>query len=141
MDLTVYENGTTLLDDVRRTGRFDIDTLDILMPLPNGIDLGMQLQEQDSDSRIFCLTSSPDYAIRAIKARVWEYLLKPVKKAELFPALDEAVSSLTVKREDGFVIKTSQSSIRLTFDSILNQYHAYYKEKTRRNRKVLAFRK
>lgn len=78
MDLTVYENGTDLLEDARRIGSFDIYILDILMPLLNGIDLGIQLRELDTDSKIFYLTSSPDYSIRAFKAKAWEYLLKPV---------------------------------------------------------------
>lgn len=119
LDLTVYENGADLLEDVRRTGSFDIYILDILMPLLNGIDLGIQLRELNTDSKIFYLTSSPDYAIRAFQAKAWEYLLKPVKRSELFPALDEAISLLTVKKENGIVVKTSHSSIRLTFDSIL----------------------
>lgn len=119
IDLMVYENGTELLEDARHTGSFDIYILDILMPLLNGIDLGIQLRELDPDSKIFYLTSSPDYSIRAFKARAWEYLLKPVKKEELFSALEEAICALTVKREDGIVVRTSQSSIRLTFDSIL----------------------
>lgn len=119
IDLTVYENGMDLLADARRTGSFDVYILDILMPLLNGIDLGIQLRELDTDSKIFYLTSSPDYAIRATKARVWAYLLKPVKKEELFPALEEALSVLSEKREKGMVVKTSQSSIRVSFDSIL----------------------
>lgn len=119
IDLTVYENGMDLLEDARQTGSFDIYILDILMPLLNGIDLGIQLRELDTDSKIFYLTSSPDYSIRAFKAKAWEYLLKPVNQEELFSALDEVISILTTKREDGMVVKTSQSSIRLTFDSIL----------------------
>lgn len=117
--LTVYENGTDLLEDARRTGSFDIYILDILMPLLNGIDLGIQLRELDQDCKIFYLTSSPDYSIHAFKARAWEYLLKPVNQEALFPALEEAISILTVKRENGIVVRTSQSTIRLTFDSIL----------------------
>lgn len=119
IELTIYENGTDLLEDARRTGTFDIYILDILMPLMDGIDLGIQLRDLDSDSKIFYLSTSPDYAIRATRARVWEYLLKPVNKAELFPSLDEAFATLADKRERAIVVKTSHSSIRLTFDSIL----------------------
>lgn len=119
IDLTVYENGRSLLEDVRRNGSFDIYILDILMPLLNGIELGTRLRELDTDCKIFYLTSSPDYAIRASRVRIWEYLLKPVKKAELFPSLDAAFAVLTEKREKGIVVKTSQSSVRLAFDRIL----------------------
>ena len=51
------------------------------MPLLNGIELGIQIREFDTDSNIFYLASIPDYAIRAFKVRAWEYLRKPVKKS------------------------------------------------------------
>ena len=44
MELRIYENGTALLQDARRTGSFDIYILDILMPL-NNINHGIQLRE------------------------------------------------------------------------------------------------
>lgn len=119
LDLAVYEKSDHLLEDVQRTGGFDIYILDILMPRINGIDLGRRLRELDTDSKIFFLTSSPDYAIPAFKVRAQEYLLKPVRKEELFPALDEAFTVLSKKKEKGIMVKTSQTSIRLSFDSIV----------------------
>lgn len=119
IDLTVYENGRSLLEDARLTGSFDIYILDILMPQLDGIELGTRLRELDTDCKIFYLTSSPDYAIRASRVRMWEYLLKPVTKAKLFPSLDAAFAVLTKKREKGIVVKTSQSSVLLAFDCIL----------------------
>lgn len=119
LDLAIYEKGSDLLEDVQRTGGFDIYILDVLMPRLNGIDLSKQLRELDADCKIFFLTSSPDYAISAIKVRALEYFLKPVRKEELFPALDEAFSILSEKREKGMMVKTNQSSIRLSFDSIV----------------------
>ena len=73
----------------------------------------------DDVGKIVYLTSSPDYAISASKVRALEYFLKPVRKEELFPALDEAFSILSEKREKGMMVKTNQSSIRLSFDSIV----------------------
>ena len=119
IDLTVYENGRSLLEDARHSGSFDIYILDILMPQLDGIELGARLRELDTDCKIFYLTSSPDYAIRASRVRMWEYLLKPVKKDALFPSLDAAFAVLKKKREKGIVVKTSQSSVLLAFDCIL----------------------
>lgn len=119
ISLSVYENGTELLEDARRTSGFEIYILDVLMPLLNGIDLGVQLRELDPDSKIIYLSSSPDYAVRATRARVWEYLLKPVDPGALFSSLEEAFAVLTEKRENSMVVKTGQSSIHLSFDNIL----------------------
>lgn len=119
IELSVYSSGTDLLEEVQRMGSFDIYILDILMPKLNGIELGIRLREFSSSSKIFYLTSSPDYSIRAFKARAWDYLLKPVKQETLFPALTEAMDALGEKQEKCIVVKTGQSSIRVTFDSIL----------------------
>lgn len=119
IDLSVFERGSDLLEVVQRTGSFDIYILDILMPRLNGINLGTQLRALDSDSKIFFLTSSPDYAIPAFRVKASEYLLKPVKQEELFPALDEAFSGLNEKREKGMIVKTNQGTTKLAFDSIL----------------------
>ena len=125
-EVAVYANGTDLLEDARRTGGFDIYILDVLMPLFNGIDLGIQLRELDPDSKIIYLSISPDYAIRATRTRMWEYLLKPVKQEELFSSLEEAFVSLSAKRENGMVVKIGQSSIRVSFDSILYAMPVFY---------------
>lgn len=118
LELTVYGNGLDLLEDAERTGGFDICILDVLMPRLNGIELGTRLRQNDMDCKILYLTSSPDYAIPAFKTRALDYLLKPVKKTELFAALDEALAILTEKREKGIIVKTRDGSIKVSFDSI-----------------------
>lgn len=119
LDLSVYQRGSDLLEAVRHTGSFELYILDIQMPRLSGIDLGIQLRNLDTDSRIFFLSSGPDQAIAAFRAKASEYFLKPVKKAELFAALDDAISLMSDKREKGMVVKTLHSSIRLSFDTIL----------------------
>lgn len=115
----VYSQAGDLLEAVQRLGSYDIYILDIMMPKTNGIELGMQLRQQDGESKILYLTSSTDFAIAAFKARASDYLLKPAKKEELFAALDDAIATLAEKREKGMVLKTRDSSIKLAFDSIL----------------------
>lgn len=117
--LSVYERATDLLEDVQRTGSFDIYILDIMMPRLNGIELGMKLRDQDSDCKIIYLTSSPDFAIAAYKTRASEYLLKPVREAELTAALNDAIAHLNIKREKSIVVKTNQGSVKLAFNSII----------------------
>lgn len=119
MDLAVFSCPVELLEEARRAGGFDIYLLDVLMPRINGIELGMQLRQWDFDSKILYLTSSTDYAIAAFKAKASDYLLKPVKREELFQALDDAVASLASRREKGIFLKTRESNIRLSYDSIL----------------------
>lgn len=120
-DITVsaYTRPGELLEVSQRIGGYDIYILDILMPDLNGIDLGLQLRKRDPGSKILYVTSSTDYAIAAFKAKASDYLLKPVQREELFAALDDAIASLSERREKGFLLKTRDSSIYLPFDRIL----------------------
>ena len=117
--VTVYERADTLLDDVLRFGGFDIYILDIIMPGVNGIHLGMELRKHDYIGKILYLTSSREYAIDAFQAKASEYLLKPVEKNKLFVALDDAIQTISNRKEKSFIVKTRERSIKLGLDSIL----------------------
>lgn len=117
--VTVYERADTLLDDVLRFGGFDIYILDIIMPGVNGIHLGVELRKHDYIGKILYLTSSREYAIDAFQAKASEYLLKPVEKNKLFVALDDAIQTISNRKEKSFIVKTRERSIKLGLDSIL----------------------
>ena len=117
--VTVYERADTLLDDVLRFGGFDIYILDIIMPGVNGIHLGVERRKHDYIGKILYLTSSREYAIDAFQAKASEYLLKPVEKNKLFVALDDAIQTISNRKEKSFIVKTRERSIKLGLDSIL----------------------
>ena len=119
LNVTVYEQPTALLDDVSRLGGFDIYLLDIIMPGLNGIQLGLELRQSDCVGKMLYLTSSREYAIDAFKVKASDYLLKPVEQDKLFAALDDAIGTITNRREKGFIVKTRERSVKLNFDSIL----------------------
>lgn len=61
----------------------DVILLDIQMPRQDGFVLIEQLQELKLRPEIIFITAFDKYAIKAIKASAFDYLLKPVKKKEL----------------------------------------------------------
>ncbi len=73
----------------------DVILLDIQMPRQDGFSLISQLQEHDVRPEIIFITAFEQYAIRAIKASAFDYLLKPVKKKDLVLS----ISSLARKKE------------------------------------------
>ncbi len=117
--ITEYQQAGDLLGDVRRFGGFDIYLLDIVMPEINGIQLGVELRKLDPIGKILYLTSSREYAIDAFRAKASEYLLKPVAKEALFGALDEAMQTISNRREKSFIVKTKDRTVKLSLDSIL----------------------
>ncbi len=63
----------------------DIVITDIRMPRMDGLELTEKIRKQNQDVKIIILTGYDEfsYAQQSIKNNVFDYLLKPVKKAQL----------------------------------------------------------
>ncbi len=115
----VFSDPEQLLSASKEQGEYDIYILDIVMPGMNGIQLGEQIRNTNRDSKIIFLTSSEEYAIESFRVRAFHYLLKPIDKDAFFSVMDEAVSSLSIKKDRSLIVKTKENNTRITFDSIL----------------------
>lgn len=70
---------------------YQIYILDIQMGKMNGMELARKIRSEDSQAVILFLTGLKDYALEGYEVGAVRYLLKPVKKEELFGILDEVV--------------------------------------------------
>lgn len=70
--------------------------LDIDMKGMDGIETGKWIRERDKETKIVYLTAYQDYVSGAFGVHAFQYLLKPVKKAEICNVLDEIFSYLHV---------------------------------------------
>ncbi|MEM7041022.1 MAG: LytTR family DNA-binding domain-containing protein, partial [Bacteroidota bacterium] len=68
-----------------QTAKPDLLLLDVQMPHADGFDLLESFPERNWD--VIFTTSHPDYAIRAIRNRAIDYLLKPIDEDDLRAAL------------------------------------------------------
>lgn len=120
-DITVkaFADPEILLRDSLENGGYDIYILDIVMPGMNGIELGKALRNAGIDSKIIYLTSSEEYALDSFSIRAFHYLIKPVERESFFSVMDEAISSISLKKDKGIIVKTKDSNARITFDSIM----------------------
>jgi len=119
LSITAYEHGNNLLEDVRKTGGYDIYILDIMMPDIDGIRLGLSLRELGFDGKILYLTSSEEYALDAFKARAYNYILKPIEKNTYFQALEDAIGTLSSAEEKSLIVKTKEGNVKLDYSNIL----------------------
>jgi two-component system, LytTR family, response regulator len=76
----------------------DIIFLDIQLPDASGFDLLDALPELDS--KVVMVTAYDQYAIKAIKARVSDYLLKPVDPDELIETIEYLLSESKVELDN-----------------------------------------
>ena len=66
----------------------DLVLLDISMPGKDGFSYISEIQEKELYPGIIFVTAFENYAIRAIRNAAFDYLLKPLKREDLFGALD-----------------------------------------------------
>ncbi len=77
----------------------DIILTDIKMPYMNGIDLSKKIREKDKSTKIIISTafSNENYLLDAVELGLEKYIIKPITKRNLIPALKKAV--LNIKKE------------------------------------------
>lgn len=91
------KNGMEALDAIMDTAP-DIVMTDIRMPGLDGLDLIEKIRSLDSHIQFIILTGFPefDYARRALKYGVREYLLKPISEEAIIEAVHHVKDSLPV---------------------------------------------
>jgi two-component system LytT family response regulator len=100
-DLVVAEEVSNGLDAMMAITQHkpDIIFLDVDMPRMNGI----QLMEKfpDHDFEVIFTTGSSSYALKALKLRAADYLLKPIDPADFILAVERARTQLQYKKDLG----------------------------------------
>lgn len=74
----------------------DICLVDIMMPLVNGLDFIERMQQIRSDIQFIIITGYDEfqYAQKAIKLKIFDYLLKPIDEDELERVLRNAIEKI-----------------------------------------------
>jgi len=92
--IDIYYNGDSLLDSLYHSDMpYHIYFLDILMQGKNGIQVAREIRKLDKTAHIIFLTSSPEYALEGYEVRAYNYLLKPLKKEQLYNTLSELLGT------------------------------------------------
>lgn len=96
-----------VLSEKIENGEFaDIYLLDMIMSGKTGIEIGRQLRDKGCENAIIFITSSLDYALDAYHVHAVRYLVKPLKKDELFEALNYAAAHMKTISEPVYLVKT-----------------------------------
>lgn len=95
------ENGQEALEKAEKL-RPDIVMTDIKMPFMDGLELGKELSKKMPATKIIIFSGSDDfeYAQKAIKINVIEYVLKPINSLELIDILKKLKEKLDKEYND-----------------------------------------
>lgn len=97
-NINVQGFATTLDEAVKATKRLnpEIIFLDVLLKNKNAFSLFDQIE--DLKSEVILISSYKRFALKAIKYRVLDYLLKPIEIPQLIEATNKAVENINAKR-------------------------------------------
>ncbi len=131
---SVYQSGADLIWDIEKGQVFDIFLLDIVMPLINGIHLAEEIRTMDKLSKILFLSSTSEYGVDSYKIDAFYYLLKPVKRDDLFAQLTRAIQEIIKEEHNHIIVKRGTGLTKIELSEI--QYaeivehtiHLYLKE-------------
>lgn len=122
VDVKVYGNGISLLDELENNRNYDIYFLDIEMPSIDGLTLAQRVKKLEEDACIIFITSYEKYAVPSYKLRAHYYILKEEYREELNVILSriwkEQKEEGTRKEKEYYMIRNDIRAHRIRFDDI-----------------------
>ena len=94
------ENGRIALDILSRES-IDLVLVDVMMPVMNGLDLLIQIKEQDPDQLVVVMTgyADKDVVLRALKADADDFIHKPLNLPQIKSAIAKALEKRQLRQE------------------------------------------
>ncbi|HEX2945173.1 MAG TPA: response regulator [Clostridia bacterium] len=110
--------------DLCRELKPDILFTDIRMPMLDGLEVAMELQEQNSGIKIIIISGVQDfnYAKTALSVNAEGYILKPVKIPELKEVITKVVNGINLEREKKFELENLQDQLERNLPVIREKF-------------------
>ena len=102
----VFDSGQKALDRVREE-TFDVALVDLRMPEMDGIQVTQEIRAIDPDLLIVIMTAYPsfDSAVRALREKAYDYVIKPFKIPYLTVIVERAVKEHELSRQNRLLIE------------------------------------
>src|SRR5262245_40352222 len=99
-DTVEADNGQTGLDYILEQN-IDILVSDLRLPIMDGVELLKRTKATDQDIEVIMITGhgTVEIAVEAIKEGAYDFITKPVKKAQLLRAVEKAAEKQYLSRE------------------------------------------
>lgn len=113
--LTAYfRTGNDLLSS---TEKFDLIFMDYQLDNIDGLETAKRLRLKKSDVAIIFLTAFPKIVFQSFEVNTFRFLVKPIKREELYKALDDYLESIEI--DDFLVINTNDGSWKIRLSEII----------------------
>ena len=117
LDITEYNSGINLINDIEEGRCFSIIFMDIYMDEMLGIDAAHRLRENiHYEGDIVFLTATSKFAVDSYEVNASGYLVKPLSYEKVFAVMDKILSSYKSRT---YLIRRHSSIIHIPIDEIL----------------------
>ena len=116
--IQAFSHPNTLLAACRKE-QFHIYLLDMVMPMLDGVELGVSIRRFDKEAQIIYITTEPEWALRSFTASPINYHVKPLQKEALYQTLNLALSKMTGTEQATFSVKSKEGLFVIPLGSIL----------------------
>jgi len=117
--LSRFKSGEEFLDGYSPY-LYTVIFLDIYMSGISGIDTAKKIREADRDTLVVFLTSSDDHMMSAWRVHAYEYILKPVKKEQVFMTMDDILDRTTSLDSKRFSFTSQKQQISILFSDLVS---------------------
>ncbi len=105
-------NSSVFLDELEKTGGWDIVILDICMPGISGTEIAREIRRRHDRTEIIFISVSSDYALAAFALKAVHYVLKPFSSAEFHEALSRALLPFSDRKPRRILLHLASGSIQ-----------------------------
>lgn len=114
VQIQAYSSPYDLLDDIEKTGGFDLYLLDVVMPHMTGVTLARRIRERKERAEILFLTVSKEYAVEAFSVKASGYLIKPVNQSAFEDAVLDCIHRLSPENNPSLLLKSKEGIHRIS---------------------------
>lgn len=116
-EINKFSHGFNFLDSLKND--YQLVFLDIDMPGINGLDIARKIRKVDTNVLIVFVTNMAGCAINGYEVAATDFLVKPIKKEQLYFCLNRCLEKLANTHYKKITIKTSDGYIALMEDKIV----------------------
>lgn len=123
-EIDVFYNPLRLIESLKGN-TYDLFIVDIEFPNLSGIEIAEHIRVSNYSCPIIFITSFKEYMEKAFKVNTFDYILKPVTKDKLYPALNRAIKYLNID-DAKFMFTFNKVFYSISFNEIV-----YFEKKKR----------
>lgn len=116
--LSIFESAEAFLFDYEENKAIDLILLDIQMNKIDGLTMAEKIRASHDQVKIIFITGLTEHIGAGYRVEASDYLIKPVKKDQLYAALDRVLQALPSESQT-LILPTTDEQVKIEVDAIV----------------------